>query len=255
MAAEINISSITVLLADRKGKYSDLIQMALNQNASSVPALAGITHNDTAMHGFGNALQTAVTKFKASPPTATKADVDIAVNNLVDAYDQDAGEIQAIARSEAKTAGDVNAGLRVVENAGYLYKRPKSPVENTFEAKPDGPNAVRVKTKAVAARAVYIREYGFAPGKDIVPEKADLQEPLVSTENDIRVENMRSATWYAFREAYIVPISRKPISATPITNVEKKATPTLTTKAKRRTFQAGQESNYNFGPWIWVLVQ
>jgi len=63
MAKEININSIIVILLDRKGKYSDLIQAALNQNASSVPALSGITHNDTAMHGFGTALQTVVTKF------------------------------------------------------------------------------------------------------------------------------------------------------------------------------------------------
>jgi hypothetical protein len=255
MAKEININSITVILLDRKGKYSDLIQSALNQNASSVPALSGITHNDAAMHGFGNALQATVTKFKASPPTATKADVDIDVNNLVDAYDQDAGEIEAIARKEAKAAGDVNVGINIVQKAGYKLKSPKSAVEITFDVKPDGPKAVKVTTKAVALRAIYIREYAQVSDNEIVPEKSAIQEWLVGFESTVRLENMRTGSWYAFREAYIVPVSRKPSGEAPNTNAEKKATPTLVDKARRRTFQFAQESNYNFGPWVWVLVQ
>ena len=255
MAKEININSITVILLDRKGKYSDLIQAALNQNASSVPVLSGITHDDAAMHGFGDALQKSVTKFKASPPTATKADVEINVNALVDAYDQDAGEIQAIARKEAKAAGDVNVGINIVTKAGYLLKSPKSAVEITFYVRPDGPKAVKITTKAVAKQAIYIREYGQAGDNNVVPDKASLQEWLVGFESTVRMENMRTGSWYAFREAYIVPVSRKPSGDTPNTNVEKKVTPTLVDKARRRTFQFAQESQYNFGPWVWVLVQ
>lgn len=255
MAAEIQINSLTVLLADRKAKYVELIQLALNQNASSVAALADITYDDTAMHALGNGLQTVVTRFKASPPTATKADVDIAVNKLVDAYDTNAGEIQVIARSKAKAAGDVNVGIAIVQNAGYLLKSPKSAVENTFMVQPDGPGAVKVKTKAVALRAVYIREFGKASAKDVVPLKADLEEWLISTENSIRVENMESGEWYAFREAYIIPVSRKTNNPAPETNVEKKVTPTLVTKAHLRTFKSSEDSNYNFGNWIWVVVQ
>jgi hypothetical protein len=255
MATEIQINSITVLLADRKDKYANLIQLALNQNASSVSALDDITYDDTAMHGLGNSLQTIVTKFKATPPTATKAEVDVVVNKLVDAYDANAGEIQVIARFQAKASGDVNVGIAIVQNAGYLLKSPKSAVENTFMVQPDGPGAVKVKTKAVAPSAVYIREFGKASGKDVVPLKADLQEWLISTENSIRVENMESGEWYAFREASILPISRKSNSGAPETNVEKKATPTLVTKAHLRTFKADEDSNYNFGNWIWVVVQ
>ncbi|MEI6853300.1 MAG: hypothetical protein WCL06_10670 [Bacteroidota bacterium] len=255
MATEIQINSLTVLLADRKAKYSDLIQLALNQNASAVPALAGITYDDTAMHGYGNALQVLVTKYKATPPQATKAEVDLGVNKLVDAYDQNAGEIQAIARSKARAAGDVNAGILIVQNAGYLLKSPKSAVENTFMVQADGPGAVKVKTKSVAKRAVYIREGGKTSGKEVVPLKAELMPWFISTENDIRVENLESGAWYAFREAYIVPVSRKTNSPTPETNVEKKVTPTQVTKAHKRTFQAENDSNYNFGPWNWVVVQ
>jgi hypothetical protein len=226
----------------------------LNQNAASVPALSGITYNDAAMHGFGNDLQTIVTKFKSKPPLVTKADVDIVVNELVDAYDQNAGEIQAIARKEAKTAGDVNVGIKIVQNAGYLLKSPKSAVENTFMVNADGPGAVKIKTKAVARGAVYIREFGKTAGKDVVPVKSDMEEWLISAENAIRVENMESGKWYAFREATIRPVSRKSGSAAPETNVEKKATPTLVTKANLRTFKSSEDTNYNFGQWIWVVI-
>jgi hypothetical protein len=255
MAKEMNINSIIVLKLDRNGKYADIIQRALDQNASSVPALSGITHNDAAMHGFANALQTVVTKFKASPPTATKADVDLAVNTLADAYDEDAGEIQAVARKEARTAGDVNAGIKVVENSGYLLKAMKSPVSIAFNVTPDGPNAVKIVTKAVAKNAIYIREFGRASAKDVVPERSEIQEWLIGPESTARAENMISGAWYAFREATIVPIGRKPLSESPNTLSEKKASPTLVDKARRRTFLIGKESNYNFGGWVWVLVQ
>ena len=255
MATEIQINSIIVLLADRKAKYSELIQLALNQNASSVPALSGITYDDTAMHAMGTDLQNVVTKFKAKPPTATKADVDLVVNKLVDGYDTNAGEIQTIARANARAAGDVNVGIKIVENAGYLLKSPKSAVELTFKVEPDGPGAVKIKTKAVDTGAVYIREFGKTSGKDVVPEKTDIEEWLISTDNAIRTENMESGSWYAFREASIVPVSKQPNAGAPETDAQKKATPSLVTKAHKRTFQAGGVSNYNFGPWVWVVVQ
>jgi hypothetical protein len=82
-----------------------------------------------------------------------------------------------------------------------------------------------------------------------------LAEWLISKENSIRVENMESVKWYAFREDAILTASRKTVSGTPESSVEKKTSPTLVTKAILRTFKAGEDSNYNFGQWIWVVIQ
>ena len=82
---------------------------------------------------------------------------------------------------------------------------------------------------------------------------AALVERLISTENDIRVEGLETAGVYAFREATILPISRKPDSGTPTPAPEMKATKSKATKAHRRTFNAQAETNYDFGPWIWAV--
>ena len=254
MAAEININSITVLLASRKARYSFLIQLGLSQNASAVPELSGIKHDDDAMHGYANDLQKVLRKFKAKLPTATKEDVEIIKNILIDAYDENAKQIESIARKQAKLAGDVNVGINIVQNAGYRLKRPKSAISITFEVKRDGRRAVKIKTKSVAHHATYIRQYGKTSDDGIVPLKEDLEELLVSPEADLRLDSLQSITWYAFREAYILPISRKAKGKTSETNLDKKVSTTLITKKHRRTYHAGSDSNYNFGPWIWVLV-
>ncbi len=254
MSKELKISGITVLKLSREGKIVDLIEAALLQNASSVPALSSISHNDAAMHQFGTTLQTVHTQFKAKPPLATKSDVSLAVGNLVDAYDENVSEIQIISRKKAKIAGDVNVGINIVLKAGYKLKSPKSPTQNSFEVESYRPGAVKIKTKAVAHHATYIRQYGKAPAKGVVPEDKDIEELMISPENNIRLGGLDSGYWYAFREASILPISRKTDSGTPLTNVEKMATPNAIENAHHRFFESKDKFRYNYGQWIWVLI-
>ncbi|MEI8203385.1 MAG: hypothetical protein WCH34_10265 [Bacteroidota bacterium] len=254
MSKELQISGLIVLKLDRNGNVLEIAEAAMEQNASSVPALSGISHDDAEMHVLGTELRTVNTKYQSNPPTATRGDVEVAVNNVVDAYDDNAGDIQKIARQQAKLAGDVNVGINIVTKAGYKLKSPKGAMFNGFDVQPDGEGAVKIKTKAVAPRAIYIRQFGKASGKNVEPIKANLEELLISTENDIRVDELESGSWYAFREATVLPISRKAKSGTPTTNVGKNATLSLATKAHRRTYHGGGVSNYKFGGWIWVLV-
>jgi len=254
MAAQINFNSITVILADRRGKNADLIQQGFGQNAAQEPLLSGITYDDDAMHGLAKDLQDVVTNSKLKPPTATTADVAISRNIIVDAQHQNAGEIQSIARKAAKNAGDVNVGIDIVEKAGYILKKPKSSAEKTFEVDNDGPGTVTIDTKAVAHHATYIREFGRTSAENVVPEPEDIEKWLVSPESDIRAEGLQRLSWYAFREASVLPKSRKANNSAPATKVEKKATGTLTGKAHRRVYRAGTDANYKWGPWIWVFI-
>ncbi len=254
MPKELNITGITVLKLNRKSKVSTLIEAALAQNASSVPELVGITHDDAAMHGFGTTLQSVYIDYKSSPPTATKEDVDIAKSNLVEAHGENANDIQSIARREAKLAGSVHIGINIVQKAGYKLKSPKSAMNKSFSAKSDGPGSILIRTKAIGPRAVYIREYAKTIAKNIVPHPDDIEDWIVSTENDVRLEGVDSMACYAIREACIQPIPRKPMSK-PTTNVEEKATSPKITKGHRRTYQHQSISNYTFGPWIWVITQ
>jgi len=251
--AELTINELTAKKLDRNGKVPDIIQAAASQNTTGTAVLDDITYDDTQMHGFATATQTVYTKYKATPPTATKEDVRISVDTLVDAYDINAGDIQAVARTQARLAGNVNVGINIIKKAGYLVNSPKSAMENAFDAKPDGPNAIKITTKAVAQRAVYIREWAQVSGINVIPLPGQMKERLISTENDIRVEGLETAGVYAFREATILPISRKSDSGTPTPAPEMKATKSKATKAHRRTFSAQAETNYDFGPWIWAV--
>ena len=249
--SEITTSSLTVLLLNPKEKVQDIILAGMNQRASCSPLFANLTTDDTAMEALVSNLVGLYSKYKALPPLVLKSDVEVAIHKLVAAYNGNAPEIQGIARKAATDAGDVNVGISLVKNVGYMLKNPRSATENTFDVKQDGVGAVLITTKAVASSATYIRQYGICANKNVVPTDDALQELLISRENDIRVINLKSVACYAFREASILPISRKPDSV--ISNVEKKATPTVATK-HRRTFSATDITHYIFGPWKWVVV-
>ena len=143
----------------------------------------------------------------------------------------------------------------MVKKAGYMLKSPKSAVEISFGVVPNGPKAVKIATKTETLGAIYIREYPPVTDNEIVPEKSAMQEWLAGFESTVRLENMKTGTWFAFYEAGIVPVSRIPSGEMHNTFAEKKTTPSLVDKARHRTFQFAQESNYNFGLWVWVLVQ
>ena len=231
------------------------VQQGLDQDASSVTELSGITHNDVAMHGLATTLLTVNTNYHRNPPTATKNAVTIAIGNLADAYNENAAEIQIIARKEAKSAGDVTVGIDIVEKANYRLKDVPGPIEIAFNVENDGPGAVIISTKAIGPRTIYIREFGKTTGLDVVPPLANRKELLVSGETEIRLEDLERFTMYAFREASIVPISRKADSATKLTETEKKATPSAITRAHRRIYSANVETNYEYSPWFWLMVQ
>ncbi|MEI8202512.1 MAG: hypothetical protein WCH34_05840 [Bacteroidota bacterium] len=255
MATGIQISGLVVLKMNSKGKVADLVQQGLDQDASSVTELSGITHNDTAMHGLATTLQTVNTNFHRNPPTATKNDVKLAISNLVEAYDENAAEIQIIARKEAKLAGDVTVGINIVKKAKYRLKDAAGPIEIAFNVENDGPGAVKISTKAIGKGTIYIREFGKTTAVDVVPPVANRQELLVSGETEIRLELLDRFTMYAFREASIVPISRKADSAVILNDVTKKATPSAITSAHRRIYMGNVETNYKFSPWFWLMVQ
>ncbi len=253
--AELTINGLIVKKLSRKDKISNLIKAALAQSTTGNPLFTNLSYTDAQMHGFGTSLQIVDVKFNSNPPLATKAEVTIAVDILVDAHGINGSEIQGVARTQAKADGNVAVGINIILKAGYLYKSPKAAMENAFDAQPDGPNAIIVTTKAVAKSAVYIRMWAKVSAKGVIPTVNQIRELLISRENDIRLEDLESAGVYAFCEATILPISRKSDSGTPTPQPETKATPSKATKAHRRTYSGAVESNYEFGPWIWVVVQ
>lgn len=143
----------------------------------------------------------------------------------------------------------------MVQNAGYFLKEPKSATTKTFSATPIGNNSVWIRTKAVAPRAGYIRQYGPTTGFNIEPET--LMETLYGIESEFVLQGLKKAGIYAMREASILPIPRKGDSGPNTTNVEEPATRALSAYAHKRIFQAAdgiETSNYNWSDWIYFVV-
>jgi len=247
-----NISLLTVLKINLKMKLTDLMQAGMLQQTTGNPLLAGIPVNDSTVHGMCSTLQTFYTKFKASPPTATKQQVDSKKIILIAAYNKNAAFIQSAARDAATAAGSVDAGINLVQQSGYKLKKPKSPTELRFKVEQAGPGAVDISTKAVAKYAGYIRQYGMTSAKGVPPTV--FEEKLITLENYLHLSNLESAHIYAFREASIVPVGRKSKGNAPTTKVEKKATQTAINAKHKAAFVHGKETHYDWSEWVYVVI-
>jgi hypothetical protein len=149
-------------------------------------------------------------------------------------------------------AGDVTAGIQVVIRCGYKVKKTAVPAPRHFKVTQKGIGAVEITTKAVGKSASYIRVYGTTPTKGVPP--TTIAEVLVSIEADIFVNNLKSGTIYAFREASILPTKRTTPNILTPSLAKKTATPTIATTTHKVTFGDGAE-HYSWSDWVYVIVQ
>jgi hypothetical protein len=246
-----NLPMITVLLASKKTSTSTLIKDCNLQKTAGDPLVTTPPVNDTTMKSDASTLDTLYTESESPLPTATKLQVTTQRNICIAAYNQNAGYIQGIARAAAVAAGDVTAGIQVVIRCGYKVKKASVPAPRHFKATPKGVGGVEITTKAVGKRASYIRQYGTTTAKGVAP--TTIAEVLVSLEADIYVNNLKSGTIYAFREASVLPTKRStPIVVVPSLAL-KTATPTIATTSHKVTFSDGAE-HYTWSDWIYVIV-
>jgi hypothetical protein len=247
-----NSALLTVLLADVNENRLKLAQRAAGQNTSGNPLLAGIFVSDTAMHALGTDLLTEETKFKAKPPTSTKALVNSKALLLCTAYNKNAAYIQGVARDLVISSGDINQGINLILNAGYFYKQAKSPTKSGFDVDNEGSGKVKVNTIAVAPHAGYIRQYGITATKGVPPDQCS--ELLFSLEVDVILAGLTSGTILAIREASILPAGSSANSGSNSTNVEKLATQTTVGKAHHPIFNHGATSHYQWSEWLYIVV-
>jgi hypothetical protein len=252
MSTKKNLPLIVVILADAKQPVSKLIESAQLVKTTGDPLANMPPVTDTVIHGQASTLETMHTNFKMIPPTATSKQVNQQHNILTNSYNKIALYIQGVARDAAIAAGDVNAGIQVVLRCGFKVKKAKSPVNRQFKVSNAGPGAVDISTKSVAIHAGYVRQYGSTTAKDVPP--AVTQELLITLEVDVHINNLKSGTIYAFREAIVLPVKRTTAGSMHTTNTQKMATPTIATKAHKATFSEGAASHYVWSEWIYIVI-
>ena len=196
-------------------------------------------------------LQTIYNESESPSPTASKLQEPHSETFVSTPYNQNAMYIQGIARNAAIAAGDVSVGIQVVIRCGFKVKKASVPAPRHFKVTPKGAGGVEIITKAVGKRASYIREYGLTPTKGVPPTV--IAEILVSLEADIYVNNLKSGSIYAFREASVLPTKRSTPSVVVPSLAKKTATPTISTTSHKVTFSDGNE-HYTWSDWVYVIV-
>ena len=165
-------------------------------------------------------------------------------------YDANVGYIEPQARKNASDTGDINNGIKLVLNSGYYIKSPRSSTSSGFNGECEGNGSIKITTKAVAPRAIYIRQFGYVSAEGVIPDKTE--ELLIGSEATINLEGVKKLVVIAVREAYVLPITRKADDGTPDTKLEKKATKKTITSAHRRVFNVNDATHYTWGAWIWI---
>ena len=245
---------ITVLLMDIKTSVPTIIQTMNKQNTSD-PRLAGIPNDDVAVKAANTLLQKIYTGTKTKLPTYTESQLKSQVKVVVTMQHENAPFIQRIARQQVVLTNDINVGINLVETAGYELKLPKGTIIRKFNLKAIGNGMVDISTVSAGAGASYLRQFAPTTGDGIEPQAKDISEIKVTRENYCVVGDLKVGTWYAFREAIILPVPKK--GKTPpivVPSKEKAVTPKITTSGRKVLFSALDETSYTWSPWQYILV-
>jgi hypothetical protein len=247
-----NLPKIQVIELTARASTSNVINSALLIKTTGDPLAGSPPVTDVVLHGKANSLQTIYLGSKASPPTYTSGEVTTQQNIVITAYNKIVDYIKGVANDAAIDAGDVTAGMDVVTRCGVKLRKKGVRATKSFSAVSKTPGSIDITSKAVAPRAGYIRQYGITTAKGIVPTV--LSDNLYSLEVDVHIDNLESGKIYGFREASILPVSRKKKASSTITEAAKAATQTHTNKAHKVTFSDGA-AHYIYSDWIYIVIQ
>jgi hypothetical protein len=160
--------------------------------------------------------------------------------------------VQGVARDAAIAAGDVSAGVTVATGVGFKIKKAAVKAPKFFKVVSKIVGTVDISTKAVAARAGYIRQYGATTAKGVSP--TTLAESIFSVESKVHIDNMKSGTIYGFREAIILPVKHNPVNPSAAITTGKTIKETVSLKGNKAYFSDGAATHYVWSEWVYVVV-
>jgi len=247
-----NLPLIVVLLAKKTWSTLTLCNDAQHIHTSANPLTNTPPVTDAALHSQATLTLNTYDAYKAVPPTATKSQVTTQKNILINMFNKVALYGQGVARDAAIASGDVTAGVTVVTGVGFKIKKPSNKPPKFFTVVSKIVGTVDISTKAVAARAGYIREYGSTPTKGVPP--TTLSEPVFSVETKVHIDNLKSGTIYGFREATVLPVKKNPVNPNTVITTGKTVKETASFKGNKAYFTDGVASHYVWSEWVYVVV-
>ncbi len=115
--------------------------------------------------------------------------------------------IQGIANDVAVAAGDINAGIAVVERCGFKVKGKPSVHPRGFEIVAFGPGWIHIRVKSAGRDGSYIWKIGITDEKGVIPEK--FISEFYTRECEIIITGLQPKVIYAVVEATVMPVPKK----------------------------------------------
>ncbi len=247
-----NLKVIQVVTGTSKMSPTDLVTAALLVKTTGDPIAVAPPVTDIVIHGAANTLQNLFNGTQANPPTVLTSAVTTQFNIVATMYKKIGSYLKNVSNDAAIAAGDVSAGTVVVQRCGYKVKSAKKPSSKGFKGTSTTSNQIDISTKSAGVNAIYVRQYGVTPTKDVPP--TIMAELLISKHADISITNLKSGNIIAFREAYILPIPRKKKTGLALPATARGATTTASSTGHKIVFSDAAE-HYNYGNWIYVVVK
>jgi hypothetical protein len=165
--------------------------------------------------------------------------------------DANANYMDTVANQKSQTAGDINAGIDVIQRIGYKVAGKGGGKRVTGIVDKGAGWAHGHEDKSKKGAELHVWEGGATSAKN-VPPTPGTTKTFMSYEADGIFNNIPSGTWYAYHHASLMPASHNAKSstkATPKSAKAKTATMIPSNMAKHPVFDTQQGMVFNYGPW------
>ena len=199
---------------------------------------------DTVMHAQGGKITTIHAQRTTNSSKQLTAQEKLEVNTGKRYYKKVALYVQEIAIDKAIEAGDINAGIAVVERCGFKVKKVGSKPGREFEIIAFGPGWIHVRVKSEGAKAAYIWRIGATTEKGVKPET--FISVFYTKECEIIITSIVAGVIYGIQEASIMPVPKK--------NTKTKGAIHLTNEISLPTSAGTSKPSYALGsdPYNWT---
>ncbi len=200
--------------------------------------------DDTEMHAQGGKITAINAQRITNRSKQLTAQEKLEVNTGKRYYKKVGLYIQGIATDVAIAAGDINAGIAVVERCGFKVKNKPSSHPREFEIVAFGPGWFHLRVKSAGKKATYLWKIGVTTEKGVKPET--YVSIFCTPECELIVTNIASGVIYGIVEATVLPVPKK--------NTKNKGAIHLTNEMSLQTSAGTGKPSYALGsdPYNWT---
>jgi hypothetical protein len=215
------------------------------------PALPTWPHDQATIVATVGSMDT-VEHERLTDKSAAKTSEEIQLSGQVKSQlDDNAGYLEMIANQVAKAAGDVKAGIQLVQSVGYALVETKEKTKRGFEEISNGPGFSVVRTKRVGKRAGYVFQSGVTTARNIPP--ATVQPNMYTLTVAIQINGIETGKIYGVRFGVVVPATHN-VKVTKKSKATKAATKTAASNSKIPIFNYGEDA-IAWSAWIYIVGQ